>query len=265
MIHANLFRTMEIAVSTLFSLPIRFNDAINLIPKMGSKRIEIVDAGAHALSRSRVDALIELKEAHGLEYSVHASYTDVNLSSDEPEVREAILRRIEKSIEWTAELGGEVTVFHPGNSTALEWTYPGTAWDLNLKSVRRLVRHAEEHGVSAMIENVPEPFPYVMKSVEHFDRFFEEVGMEVKMVLDVPHAHLRGEPLEFIERHGDRISHVHVSDNHGESDDHLEIGMGSVDWEDVMEALKESPFDGWVTIESYHGIEESIEFLRRLM
>ena len=256
---------MDIAVSTLFSLPIRFNDAINLIPKMGSKRIEIVDAGAHALSRSRVDALIELKEAHGLEYSVHASYTDVNLSADETSVREAILRRHERSISWTAELGGEVTVFHPGNSTALEWTYPGTAWKLNLESARRLVRHAEDCGVRAMIENVPEPFPYMMKSLEHFDRFFEEVGMKVEIVLDVAHAHLRGEALKFIKRHGDRIGHVHVSDNQGEKDDHLKIGSGSIDWEEVMEALRESHFDGWVTIESYDGIEESIELLSRLV
>jgi len=256
---------MDIAVSTLFSLPTPFDDAIRLIPTLDSKRIEVVDAGPHALSRGRVEALIELKESYGLDYSVHASYTDVNLSADEPPVREAILRRLEESISWTAELGGEVTVFHPGNSTALEWTYPGTAWKLNLESARRLVRHAEECGVRAMIENVPEPFPYVMKSVEHFDRFFEEVGMEVEMVLDVAHAHLRGEALEFIRRHGDRIGHVHVSDNQGENDDHLKIGSGTIDWGEVMGTLRESHFDGWVTIESYDGIEESMELLSRLV
>ena len=227
--------------------------------------IELMDAGPHALSPSRVEALLEIKKTHGLEYAVHAPYTDVNIAAEDPQVRGAILGRLEASIRYASDLGAETLVFHPGNTTALEWALPqGTAWRINLESVRSLVEYAETLGVGAMIENVPEPFPFLMKSVEDFDRFYDEGGIEVFMVLDVAHAHLRGEELEFMGRFGDRISHVHVSDNRGDRDTHLRIGEGSIAWAEVMEALKESPFDGWVTIESHENIAECVQLLEDL-
>ena len=256
---------MEIAVSTLFCLHKPLEEAMPIVLEAPTKFIELMDAGPHALSPSRVEALLEIKEAHGLEYSVHAPYTDVNIASDDPHLREAIIRRLEASIRYASDLGAETLVFHPGNTTSLEWALPqGTIWRTNLESVRRLVDYAETLGVRALIENVPEPFPFVMKSVEDFARFYDEVGIEAPIVLDVAHAHIRGEELEFIERFGDRIAHVHVSDNHGDRDTHLRIGEGSVAWGEVMEALRESPFDGWVTIESHDSIAECVQLLEGL-
>jgi sugar phosphate isomerase/epimerase len=84
------------------------------------------------------------------------------------------------------------------------------------------------------------------------------------MVLDVAHAHIRGEELEFIKRFGDRIAHIHVSDNHGDNDTHLRIGEGSVAWGEVMNALRESHFNGWVTIESHEAIAECVRLLEEL-
>jgi sugar phosphate isomerase/epimerase len=256
---------MEVAVSTLYCLHKPLKETMLLIPEMPSKFIELIDAGRHALSPSRVKTLLDIKETHGLEYSVHAPYTDVNIAAEDPPVREAILRRLEASIRYASDLSSEALVFHPGNSTALEWSLPPeTAWRINLESSRRLVDYAADLGVRAMIENVPEPFPFLMKSVEDFDRFYHEIGLEAYMVLDIAHAHIRGEELELIRRFGDRIGHVHVSDNHGDSDTHLRIGEGSVAWEEVMAALRESPFDGWVTIESHDDILECVRFLEDL-
>jgi sugar phosphate isomerase/epimerase len=255
---------MELAVSTLFCLQKPFEDALPEIIRSGSGLIEVVDAGPHTLTRSRVERLQEMKASYDLRYSVHAPFTDVNLSVYDDYVRNAILERLEESIRWTSELG-EILVFHPGNRTVLERVSPGTAWDINLRSVRRLLSCAEEYGVKALIENVPEPFPYVLKSVEDFTRFFDEIGAKIGMVLDVAHANLRGEALEFIRRFGEYIEHVHVSDNNGASDVHLRVGEGSIDWGRTVEALKESPFDGWVTIESYYGVKESLELLRSLI
>ena len=56
-----------------------------------------------------------------------------------------------------------------------------------------------------------------------------------------------------------------MSDNEGETDSHLPIGEGTIDWEETMEALKKIGFNGWVVIESYSKIGESIDYLRRLL
>ncbi|MDP6458612.1 MAG: sugar phosphate isomerase/epimerase family protein [Candidatus Bathyarchaeota archaeon] len=256
---------MEIAVSTLFCLNKPLEEVMPLILGAPTKFIELMDTGPHALSRSRVEAILEIKEAHGLEYAVHSPYTDVNIGANDPYVRETILERLESSIKYASDLGADRWIFHPGNTTALEWALPkGTAWSINIESVRRLVEYAKTLGVRAMIENLPEPFPFLMKSVEEFRRFYNQVGFKPPMVLDIAHAHIRGEELEFIRRFGDRIAHVHASDNQGDRDTHLRIGDGTVDWGKVMEALRESHFDGWVTIESHNAISESIRLLEDL-
>ena len=253
---------MDIAVSTLFSLHKPLEEALPLVLEAPTKYIELMDTGPHALSLLRVEALLEIKETHSVEYAVHAPYTDVNIAAHDPHVREAILRRLETSIGYASDLGAETFVFHPGNTTALEWALPKeTSWRINLESVRRLVEYAETLGVKAMIENVPEPFPFMMKSVKDFERFYDDVGVEILMVLDVAHAHIRDEELEFIERFGDRIGHVHVSDNQGDRDTHLQISEGSISWEKVMGVLGDSPFDGWVTIESHERMVKCVELL----
>lgn len=256
---------MDLAVSTLFCLHKPFEEALTDILFAGTKCIELTDDGNHALNQQRVDRLLELKASYGLRYSVHAPFADVNIAASDATIREAVLRRLETSIRWASALEAEALVFHPGATTALEHFYPDSSWRLNLEAVRRLLKFAEDYGVPAMIENVPEPFPFLMKSVEDFDRFYEEVGLDIKMVLDVAHAHLRGETLDFIRRFRDHIGHIHVSDNKGQMDEHLQVGLGSIDWEAVMAAIKASPFRGWVVVESFKGVEESLQLLRRLM
>lgn len=256
---------MDLAASTLFCLHKPFEEALTDMALAGTRCIELTDEGSHALSRRRVERLLELRASYGLRYAVHAPFADVNIAAGDAAIREAVLRRLEASIRWASALEAKALVFHPGATTAMEHFYPGAAWRLNLESVRRLLKFAADYGVPAMIENVPEPFPFLMKSVEEFSRFYGEVGLDVRMVLDVAHAHLRGETEEFLRRFGDRIGHIHVSDNHGKMDEHLQVGEGSIDWERTMAAVKAARFDGWVVVESFTGVEESLGLLRRLV
>lgn len=256
---------MELAASTLFCLNKPFDEALTDILHAETECIELVDAGPHTLDRTRVERLLELKSSYGLRYALHAPFTDVNLAADDPFIREAILRRLETSIRWASALGAEAFVFHPGNYTPAERFSPGLAWRLNNESVRRLIVYAKEYDVRAFIENLPEPIPYILKSVDDFERFFEDIGMDANMTFDVAHANLRGEAPEFITRFGGRMGHVHVSDNDGEADTHLKIGEGSIDWGETMSALEKSFFDGWVTIESYTGVRESLELLNKFV
>jgi sugar phosphate isomerase/epimerase len=252
---------MELAVSMLFCLHQSFSQSLQTITEINCRNIEVVDAGPHTLNKKRVAKLLELKYSYDFNYSVHAPFTDVNISADDIMVREAILKRIETSIDWVSQLDERILVFHPGNFTALERVLPDSGWKHNLESIKRIFTYAENMGVEALLENVPEPFPYIMKSVNDFIHFEEEYGSNFGMVLDIAHAKLREETIDFINKFPNQIRHVHVSDNKGISDEHLPIGTGSIDWNESMKALRESGYIGWITIESYTGIEKSIMFL----
>ena len=256
---------IELAASTLFCLDKPWNEALTNLLEIGTGCIELTDEGLHALTQRRVDSLLELKESYGLRYSLNAPFADVNIAANDSSLREAILRRLERSIQWACDLEVEALVFHPGASSALERFSPSTAWRFNLESVRRLFLYSREKGVRAMIENVPEPFPFLLKSVDDFKRFYGEVGVEIEMVFDVAHAHLRGEIREFMMCLGEKICHVHVSDNNGGSDEHLPLGGGSINWMETMAAVKAMNLDGWVVVESLKGVEESLGILRNLL
>jgi len=257
--------TIDVAASTLFCLDKPLEEAIPDILLDETKYIEITDEWLHALNQPRVERLLELKSSYDLRYSVHAPFIDVNIAAHDPIIREAILRRLETSIKFSSALGAEALVFHPGSTSALEHFTPGMAWKLNLSSVDRLIKFAGEYNVPMMIENVPEPFPFLMKSVEDFERFYEEVGLDIKMVLDIAHASLRGESGIFLERLVNRVGHIHVSDNVGKFDEHLQLGKGSIDWKVTIEAIKSTGFSGWIVVESFKGVEESLRLLKRLL
>lgn len=256
---------VEFAASSLFCLHKPFEDALADLILDETRCIEFVDEGFHTLTRRRVDRLLEMKASYGLQYAVHAPFTDVNIAAFDESIRDGILKRLEQSIRSASTLEAKALVFHPGATTALEYFYPGKAWELNIRSVRRLLKYAGEYGVSVMIENVPDPFPFLMKSVEDFKKFFDEVEFEVSMVLDIAHSYIIGQTLEFIERFSDRIWHIHVSDNLGEMDEHLQIGKGSIDWKKTMAAISASQFKGWIVVESYRGVDQSIRLLRNMM
>jgi len=256
---------MELAVSTLFCLDKPFDDALADILLSGSRCVELIDDGLHKLDRLRVERLLELKASYGFRYALHAPFADMNLAAWDDGLREALLQRLESSLRWASSLEVEAFVFHPGWMTALEHFVPGSSWRRNLESVRRLTRYAQEYGVPAFLENVPEPHPFLLKSVEAFERLYEEIDFDLRMTLDVAHAHLRDEVFDFIKRLSYRIGHVHVSDNMGERDDHLQLGLGTIDWGEVMEALRGIDYRGWVVVESLEGLGESLELLRSLL
>ena len=98
----------------------------------------------------------------------------------------------------------------------------------------------------------------VMGIIETVDR--ENVGF----IFDVGHANTNGNVESFL-RLKDKIIHIHVHDNHGERDEHLPVGNGTVPWKKVALALKD--YSGRIVTES-RSLEEgqrSVSRLKKMM
>jgi sugar phosphate isomerase/epimerase len=256
---------MKPSISTLFSLHKPLREAIEDLQKISPKYIEVVDAGPHTLNPENVKLLNDYASTGEIKYSVHAPFTDVNISTYDDMIRNSILKRYEQSLKYSSEINADIVVFHPGNTTALLRATPGSAWEKNLESTCRLFQMGLEYGVRPMIENVPEPFEFVMRSLEDFHWFYKEVEVPIMMVLDVAHANIRDEVYEFISQFRDRIGHVHISDNQGDQDTHMPLGSGNVDWGRVVRELKAIEYNGNLVIESYSGVEKSYRYLETLL
>ena len=256
---------MKLAASTLHLLHLPLEDAYQRITELPTKNIEVADSGNHTLNPDRVERLNELRSSHGLQYSVHSPYSDTNLCADDSHIREAIIERVERSIRYASTLEARCIVVHPGWTTATEKFNKGRGWQLNLASMNRLIKTSEEHGVNLLVENVPPPNPYLFVTVADLERFYRDIDTAPGMVLDVGHSNLQGETIKFLDRFGDRIKHIHVSDNTGDVDRHLPIGCGSIEWPRVIEAVRGTGFDGWLVVESYSEMNHCLDYLGKLI
>ena len=69
-------------------------------------------------------------------------------------------------------------------------------------------------------------------------------------ILDTGHQHAQKEILPLsIEKLGDRVHYLHVSDNDAQTNQHLAVGRGTVDWDGVFMALKKHGFSGYVAVD----------------
>jgi sugar phosphate isomerase/epimerase len=171
----------------------------------------------------------------------------LQIASPFPEIREAVARELERSLRIFHELGAKMMNIHPHTNAPLhDW---GWIISQNIATLSRLQSAADRLGMRILVENTP-----------HFSRAIEvrkllDAVPNIGFHLDVGHAHLdtpynRSE--ELVANFGDRLLHVHVSDNRGGHDDlHLPLGVGNINWSWVVKILKNAGYDGGITIEVF--------------
>ena len=168
-------------------------------------------------------------------------------------IREASLSEMFNSLEVAAELGSKKVVLHPGHIGGLGIYVRETALAHANNSLAAIIDCAQTLGLDVCLENM---FPKCRAFVEPAD--FVEILQQfpdLKLTLDTGHANL-GKPggrriLEFIEKFGQRIGHLHVSDNFGERDDHIPLGAGTIDFPKIVKALKQCGYDDTATFEIF--------------
>ena len=254
----------EIGLSMLYCLGEPFKSVLKHLKQVDVQHVELADEGLQSLNKRRIKPLKEIAESHNLDFVVHAPWAGINIATPDQTVRHAVMKRLKNSIVLSGQLGCRLWLFHPGSFAGLEHFYPGKAWKQNLESVRSLLQVARQEGVNISIENTPEPFPFLMKNAGDFHRFYEDFDDDIGMVLDVAHANINNQIQAFLEQFSKKIVHMHVSDNNGDSDMHLGIGHGNINWKNIAKAIKVADYGNLIMIESIEHVQESIKFLQEL-
>ncbi|WP_458757044.1 sugar phosphate isomerase/epimerase family protein [Afipia sp. TerB] len=173
---------------------------------------------------------------------------DHNLASPVARVRETSIAMFNDAIDLAADLGAEWLVTVPGRMNPL--FPPPTAERLKwiADSVAALIPRAEARGVGLAIENVPfSSFPDA-KSLGDFVRGFK--SPTVAVCYDAANAHFIGEsPGQGIAMLADLLRVMHVSDTNRDVWRHDRVGLGSVPFREVAQALNAIDFDRAYTME----------------
>ena len=57
----------------------------------------------------------------------------------------------------------------------------------------------------------------------------------------------------------DSIRSAHLHDNHGEKDEHLWPGEGTIDWDETFQALQSAPQSPAGVLEIHYNLDEPVE------
>jgi sugar phosphate isomerase/epimerase len=176
---------------------------------------------------------------------VHTPLSDVNIGSLNPRMYKAALDEVLRSIECAGRLGFDPFTVHPGFYTPLAMVDKRRAIEATRSSLRTIEKVAAENGVIVALENMPEMPMSMAKTPETLLELLD--GTDLKICLDIGHANTTKNIIDFLDLL-DRIANIHIHDNDGISDQHLPIGNGNIDFDDLMPRL--SGYDGRYVIEA---------------
>lgn len=95
---------MQLGLSSLYLIGKPFEFLVRSIELHDVLLWEIVDENTLRLDKHRVQTLQKLHNEKGVTFTIHAPFTDVNIASLVPEVREMAISRLKKSLFYASEL-----------------------------------------------------------------------------------------------------------------------------------------------------------------
>src|SRR5688500_16242556 len=147
--------------------------------------------------------------------------------------------QIGRSVEAAADAGIPVVVVHP----PYRWQRPFRRWLVDdLPSVE------ERTGVAVTVENMSPVRVAGRDLTFHSNQDLEALEGMHHLALDTSHAAVaRHDPIEVRNLFGDRLRHVHLSDNAWKGwDSHLPPGQGVLDLDAFLQDLADSNYEGAV-------------------
>ena len=169
-----------------------------------------------------------------------------NLLATDPDERAASVRYVKDVITMVKELDGEMVSVVPGTvGKIMPGARPEEEWDWAVASLQECYEFAQAAGVRLGIEPINRFETYFVNRGEQAYALAEATGPDCGVCLDIFHMNLE-EPDYYttIAHCADRLVGFHVADNN-----RMAPGMGHLDWSRIVEAVKETGFDGPLSVE----------------
>jgi len=191
---------------------------------------------AHAgfYDRGSFSQLQEFAEERGVPItSTHAPFGGKSdLASPDHRIREEAIESLLRHFEYAESYGLRQVIVHP------HYYFLDRMESCMERAARSLevVLLSKPDSVELAIENLPqaEGSWICEQLLGIFNR--DRLGF----CYDSSHENISGRPFHLLEKHVDRVTVTHLSDNHGELDEHLVPGDGNIDWKVLRSHLDES-------------------------
>ena len=176
------------------------------------------------------------------------------LTSPHREVRDKSLDITKRMIEMAPYLGVEKVLIIPGMVSRGLKGEMISSYETTLNTLKEILKKllplAEKKGVTLCLENVWNKF--LLSPLEFRELIDEFSHPLLKVYFDVGNVLLYGFPEDWIRILGERIALVHVKDYRldiGTSRGFVPLLQGDVNWREVVKALKEIGYEGYLIAE----------------
>jgi sugar phosphate isomerase/epimerase len=219
------------------------------IARSGVSGVEIFCARGHVDYRSP-EAMRELAgvlQDHSLSlHALHApaerdfhptrdSATPLSISDTERVRRIEAVDEIKRVLDLAEHLQFRYLVQHLGGSRD---TADPRRFDAAYNSLEHLHIFAKQRGVTIALENTPGE----LATPANLRQFIADTRLtDLRLCFDSGHAHIADGVMNSFETMRELVVSAHIHDNHGEKDEHLAPGSGTIDWPAVLPELANTP------------------------
>jgi sugar phosphate isomerase/epimerase len=232
-------------------------DALRQAADMGFDHIEVMmdGPGERTELQRQQDEIQQMLADTGIDLVVHLPFK-LDIGSPLPHVRDGAVKEVKAAIDVATALGAEKGVLHASsNAWGAAWTREHVL-DLICTSVQELYEYGQEDDFRVCVENVPGEFA----DIYDFPYLFEET--DAVMTLDTGHARISGmssaDMAAFIADFIDHVDHLHLNDTRQPEDEHLLLGAGNLDIEQILDPLQ----DDWTGTVSLEVFTDDWEYIR---
>ena len=189
--------------------------------------------GLHPLAGSGYIAYVRSLRQTGEDLGMVCNQSHAPFPSDRPEL-------LKRAIECTAEAGGTICVIHPLQGVSMEET---------TEFYHSLLPFAKACGVKIAAENILSPDACATPE-QYLLQLADVSDPALVACLDIGHAEIAGSAVEMIHALGRHLQTLHIHDNDKRRDLHQLPFTGAIDFAPIMKALKDTGYDGWLTLEA---------------
>jgi sugar phosphate isomerase/epimerase len=130
---------------------------------------------------------------------------------------------------------------------------PENEWAWAVDALKEIYAHGQKSGVRLAIEPLNRFETYFISRAAQALALAEAVGPDCGICLDAFHLNIEEANLyDSISSVGKRLADFHVADNN-----RLACGMGALDWPKIVSTLRETGYDGALTVEFVAPIDRT--------
>jgi sugar phosphate isomerase/epimerase len=193
----------------------------------------------------------------------------LHLTTPDAAIRARTAQYLVELVECCADVGGtRIILGSPKQRNVADGATYEQAWDWATETLRPAVRRAEDHGVVICFEPLSTAETNFVNTAEEGRRFAAQFASPaMSIILDVKAMCAEEKPIpQIIRESAGQFAYFHANDRNLKGP-----GFGEVDFRPIAAALRETGYDGIVSVEVFDFAEgpdviatKSIEYLREV-